>query len=787
VFSELGNFFLAMGLGFVGVQIMASLFTMQSIGFYIRALFHSSFDFAVSQLRSGRTEERVPYPFVLSVGPAGAEVERMNGEIGTLHYTRNTRYMALGRAGAFLQGGFIALAFLTLVVAFWMCDFSLRLVSLHDHTQLPWYYRMAASWGNHEGSLLLFILILSSISVALAVFLKEPLFRARTLTVQGFLTILFLLFLMLTSNPFTSLPVSLGEGQSLNPLLQDRGLLMHPPLLYVGYVGFSAPFSLAVAALWGGEDAEKWAALTRPWVLFAWSALTFGITLGSWWAYYELGWGGWWFWDPVENASFMPWLAGTALLHTLRTGQLYRWSLFLSLLTFGLSLLGTFLVRSGAITSIHSFAQDPERGMYVLGIFGLVMGFALCLWLWKAPRLHSQSLVPFSRQGALALNSLLCVIGLGTVFLGTFYPLWSEFFWGKSVAIGAPYFERTFIPLMLPLLILLPIGCVLRDGDEPLLSSLSLPLTAVLGVLVLILYIFYPLSLWAFVGILASVWVLGGTGVAYCQGRLSLGPTLAHIGVGLSLLGVSVGGGLRTDATAILGVGESLTIGSNLLTLNTMTQGREPTYLYERASLSYDGDILTPEKRLYQPRNVVLSKTAIHTNGWRDLYVMLGVYQGDDRWLVRASLIPLAPWIWIGGLLMVVGGLAALGSCALNYLMAPFRRVLLLTLFFSSPLLADNALEQRAITFYQEVRCPVCLGQSIADSETDEAQALKTFILDALKNGESEDIIREKLRISFGDDILLRPPFKNHTLFLWLMPFVVFVGAFGLVWRKIFF
>lgn len=728
--SECGNFFLAMGLGFVIIQSISSAWGV---------------------------------------------------------YKNNPQYLTLGRAAALIQGGFIVTAFLTLIFAFLLCDFSLLLVSLHDHTQLPWYYRMAASWGNHEGSLLLFVLILSGIGVAQAIFLKDPLFRARVLTSQGFLILLFLMFLWLTSNPFTPLPFSLSEGKSLNPLLQDRGLLVHPPFLYLGYVGFSAPFSMAIAALWGREDGQEWARLTRPWVLFSWSALTAGITLGSWWAYYELGWGGWWFWDPVENASFMPWLAGTALLHTLLTGQLYRWSLFLSLLTFGFSLSGTFLVRSGLITSIHSFAQDPERGLYILSLLGLIMGTALLLWAWKAPRLQAKPLILFSRQGALLVNSLLFCMGLLIVFLGTFYPLWSDFFWGKTVAIGAPYFERTFIPLMVPLLILLPLGCLCKEKGESFLSLFITPLTATLGMAVLILYYLYPLSLLAFTGFIAAVWIIGGTGVAYGKGRLSLGPSLAHIGVGLSLLGVSGGGGLRTDEMGILGLGESLTIGGTTLILNEIQQGKGDTYLYERAVLSYGTHMMSPEKRLYQPQNTLLSKTAIYTNGFKDLYVILGPYQGNNRWLIRGSSIPLAPWIWIGGAFMVLGGMISfLKRRVASHTLAYLRPVLFLLILLPTLAFAATPLEKRATALYQEVRCPVCLGQSIADSETDESQAIKKFILGKLKQGESEDTIRETLRLRFGDEILLRPPFEGHTLFLWLAPFgLFFLLILGVGWRVI--
>lgn len=738
--SEMGNFFLAMAVGFASVQIMASFWGV----------------FPRSSLRSSR----------------GAEA---------IH--NNNNYITLGRISAFLQGGFVSAAFLTLITAFLVCDFSLTTVAFHDHTQLPWYYRMAATWGNHEGSLLLFVLILSGIGVALATFLKDPPFRARTLIVQGLLTLLFLLFLILTSNPFTALPFTLSEGNSLNPLLQDRGLLIHPPFLYLGYVGFSAPFSIAIAALWGEENVQTWSTIVRPWVYFAWGALTAGIALGSWWAYYELGWGGWWFWDPVENASLMPWLAGTALLHTLRTESLYRWSLFLSLLTFGLSLLGTFLVRSGLITSVHSFAQDPERGFFILCLLGGITGFAFFMWVWKAPRLQSPPLSFFSRQGVLLLNSLLLFVGLATVFLGTLFPLWSDWIWNEKIAIGAPYFERTFIPLMIPFLVLIPLGSVFRERGESLFPLLITPLTAALGAATFLLFVLYPTSLWAFTGIVVAIWVLGGTVGAFTKKRLALGPTLAHLGVGIALLGVSVGGGFRSDETHVLGVKGNFEVGGVKLTLQNVQQGKESTYLYEKAMFTTPGGVLTPEKRLYQPQNSLLSETGILTNGLRDLYVILGPYQGDHRWLIRASSIPLAPWIWSGGFLMVLGALFSyLGS--LRHCEAPreqkqskIKHHLLFLFFLSLPIAswANVSRETKAQALYKEVRCPECAGQSIAESESPESRALRGFIDEQLKEGKSDETIRDELRTLFGDDILFHPPFQANTLFLWLAPFGLFL------------
>ncbi len=786
--SEFGNFFLIMALGFACVQVLASFWgAVSKNSGLLRSKTH----------RNDGWGETSPDRLCEGDSPKQSSL---------------SPYLTLGRVAALLQGGFMSAAFLTLIIAFVSCDFSIATVAFHDHTQLPWYYRMAATWGNHEGSLLFFVLILSGMSIALTTLLQDPLLKARALSIQGLLTLLFLLFLILTSNPFTVLPFTLPEGNSLNPLLQDRGLLIHPPLLYLGYVGFSAPFSLTIAALWGEENVQTWDTIVRPWVLFAWGTLTAGIALGSWWAYYELGWGGWWFWDPVENASFMPWLAGTALLHTLRTETLYQWSLFLSLLTFGLSLLGTFLVRSGLITSVHSFAQDPTRGFFILCLLGGIMGFAFFIWIWKAPRLQSPPLQLFSRQGALFLNSLLLTVGLATVLLGTLYPLWSDWIWNEKIAIGAPYFERTLIPLMVPLLVLIPVGSVFRKKEESLFQLLITPLIATLGAAVLLLFVLSPTSLWAFTGIVVATWVLGGTMVSFTKKRLALGPTLAHFGVGVALLGVSVGGGFRSDETRILGIKENLEVGGIKITLQQVQQGKGPTYLYEKAVLTTPGGVVTPEKRLYQPQNSLMSETAILTNGLKDIYVILGPYQGDNRWLIRASSIPLAPWIWSGGFLMVLGAFFSfIGSIRFSGLLRrctprndgggvvivtpvksggkqssikPKHLLFLIFLFLPTASWAEEPLESRAHALYKEVRCPECAGQSIAESESPESIALRGFIVEQLKDGRSDEVIRDELRTLFGEDILFRPPFEAKTLFLWLAPFgLFFLIIFLFLWK----
>lgn len=743
---------------------------------------------------------------VMALGFAGVQVfASLRGVIGRvllpLPMTR------LGSATAYLQNTFVLAAFITLITAFLLCDFSILTVALHDHSHLPWYFRFAATWGNHEGSLLLFVLILSSMSSGLALTLKDPQLRARSLVIQGMLTIGFLLLLMVKSNPFDLLPFPLTEGESLNPILQDQSLVMHPPLLYLGYVGFSVPYSLAIAVLWGRDSQETWEAVVRPWTLLAWAALTGGITLGSWWAYYELGWGGWWFWDPVENASLMPWLAGTALVHTLRSGSLFRWSLFLSILTFSLSLLGTFLVRSGLITSVHSFAQSPDRGLFILSLLGFIAGFGLMMWVWKAPRLKGVPLNLMTRQGMLLLNSLFLCMGLITVVLGTFYPLWSEWVHGQTLSVGTPYFERTFIPLMIPVLILIPIGSLLRREPESLFSLFSTPLTAAFASLVLLLFTYSTVSISALTGIIVAVWVLVGTLQAAYQKRLFLGPTFAHLGVAISLLGVSVAGGFKTEESHILGLEEKMTVGGVELTLTDVQLGEAPTYLFEKATLLHKGGTLTPEKRVYKPQNSLLSETAITTNGLRDLYVILGPYQGDQKWVVKGSYLPLAPWIWIGGGFMVLGGIASLcklviarrakpnaaifnrGFIIIQRLLPPaFARgrndiLLVLILVFPLSLHADT---QQAKDLQGEVRCPVCLGQAITDSDTEESEALRAYIVEQLNQGKSEEEVRAKLRETFGDEILFRPPFEERTFFLWLAPFfLLFMALAWIMWRVV--
>ncbi|MES1150944.1 MAG: heme lyase CcmF/NrfE family subunit, partial [Dongia sp.] len=385
-------------------------------------------------------------------------------------------WMAFARTAALAQLGFVGLAFLALVVCFMRSDFSVQLVYEHSHSQQPMIYKFAATWGNHEGSLLLWVLILAFFGAMVAFFGENlpPRLKARALSVQGMIGFAFLAFMLFTSNPFLRLSPAPLEGQELNPLLQDPGLAMHPPMLYLGYVGFSMTFSFAVAALIEGRVDAAWARWVRPWTLLAWTTLTAGIVLGSHWAYYELGWGGWWSWDPVENASFMPWLVGTALLHCQtvveKRDALKVWTILLAIVAFGFSLIGTFLVRSGIINSVHTFAQDPARGLFILGIFVVALGGSFGLFAWRAPQLNAGGLfAPISREGALVLNNLLLAVGTGTVFAGTIIPMVISILGLAPISVGAPYYAWTFVPLMMPMVLLMAIGPLLgwNRGDLP--------------------------------------------------------------------------------------------------------------------------------------------------------------------------------------------------------------------------------------------------------------------------------------------------------------------------------
>ncbi len=597
--------------------------------------------------------------------------------------------MALGRAAALLQAGFVATAFVCLAASYVACDFSVALVAQHSNTAQPLPYRIAATWGSHEGSMLLWVLILSVYGGAVARFggtLRESL-QARVLGVQGLIGAMFLGFILFTSNPFLRLtPVPL-EGTELNPLLQDPGLVSHPPLLYLGYVGFSVAFAFAVAALIEGRVDAAWARWVRPWVLAAWIPLTAGITLGSLWAYYELGWGGWWFWDPVENASLMPWLLGTALLHSAlvleRRGALVSWTILLAILTFSLSLIGTFLVRSGILTSVHSFAVDPERGVYILGIIAATTGAALALYAWRAPALKTGALfAPVSREGGVTLNNLVLVVLAATVFFGTFSPVFIEILRGDKISVGPPYYARTFAPLAVPLLLLVVLGPMAnwkRDRLDAIFRRVRIPAAIAGAVLLIALIAGGWRTLVAVAGLGLAAWLVAGAAAIparrWWAGRANLGrsirttPTavfglaLAHAGLGLLTLGVTGVTAWHQDTVLNMQPGQSVAFAGRTVALQSVEMVQGPNYQARQARFEVKGAggtySLIGARRAYATSQT--TEAAIHVTPLGNLYISVGD-EADGGVVVRMWSHPLIMWIWCGGFLMAFGGLVSLSD-----------------------------------------------------------------------------------------------------------------------------
>ncbi|MCQ4275385.1 heme lyase CcmF/NrfE family subunit [Stutzerimonas degradans] len=599
------------------------------------------------------------------------------------------QWMSLAQPAAWGQFAFLAFAFACLTYAFMVDDFSVSYVAQNSNSALPWYYKFSAVWGAHEGSLLLWAFILSAWTFAVSVFSRQlpEEMLARVLGVMGLISIGFLLFLIVTSNPFDRLlPQSPMDGRDLNPLLQDFGLVVHPPMLYMGYVGFSVAFAFAIAALLGGRLDAAWARWSRPWTLVAWAFLGIGIALGSWWAYYELGWGGWWFWDPVENASFMPWLVGTALIHSLavteKRGVFKSWTVLLAIAAFSLSLLGTFLVRSGVLTSVHAFATDPERGVFILVFLLVVVGGSLTLFALRAPVVKSQvGFGLWSRETLLLINNLLLVVATAMILLGTLYPLLLDALSGAKLSVGPPYFNAMFVPLMAALLLALAVGILVRWKDTPLrwLLGMLTPVliaSAVLGGLGALAFGDFHWAVLA-VSFLAAWVVLASVRdlldktrhKGLLNGVRSLAPSywgmhLAHIGLVMCALGVVLTSQQSAERDLRLAPGESLELGGYQFVFEGAQHHEGPNYTSDRATIRVlDGDreitVLHPEKRLYTVQQMPMTEAGIDAGFTRDLYVALGEPLGDGAWAVRVHIKPFVRWIWLGGLMMAFGGMLA--------------------------------------------------------------------------------------------------------------------------------
>ncbi len=608
--------------------------------------------------------------------------------------TGRQAWMAMARPAAVTQFGLLAISFGCLTQLYITSDFSVLNVVMNSHTDKPLLYKVAGVWGNHEGSLLLWVLILSLFGSAVAVFGANlpPGLRARALSVQAMIAVGFYLFMLLTSNPFERVfPVPIN-GRDLNPLLQDPGLAIHPPMLYLGYVGFSMAFSFAIAALIEGRVDAAWARWVRPWTLAAWCFLTGGIGLGSWWAYYELGWGGWWFWDPVENASFMPWLAGTALLHSStvveKRDTLKGWTILLAIIAFSMSLLGTFLVRSGVLTSVHAFATDPARGVFILGLLIVVIGGSLALFAWRGPALVSTGLFkPVSREGALLFNNLVLSTAAAAVLLGTLYPLLLDAIGGGKVSVGPPFFNTVFIPLMIPMIIAMAIGPILSWKRADLMAAINKLWLAFLATLVAMAAAWVLRSegpLLGIVGIGLAAW-LGVATLIELTGRIRMfsapfgeslrrlrgmpraawGMTLGHLGLAIAIAGMTGAGAWKVESIQSMKPGESVNVAGYDFTFVGVKSGQGPNYSIVEASfrITQGGKpvvALNAEKRVYNVSKRPTSEAGIHTMFTGDLYAVIGDKDDSGGYVTRLYFNPLVVWMWAGVLMMMFGGTLSL-------------------------------------------------------------------------------------------------------------------------------
>ncbi len=618
----------------------------------------------------------------------------IQGALPIIGASRNDSVL-MGTARTLAVGQFliVLVAFCCLLQAFVANDFSVMYVAQNSNSQLPIQYRISAIWGGHEGSLLLWTFILTMWTVAVAAFSRHlpQEMVARVIGVMGLVSTGFLLFMLLTSNPFDRLFPAAMDGRDLNPLLQDPGLVIHPPMLYMGYVGFSVAFAFALSALLGGKLDSTWARWSRPWTTVAWVFMTLGIALGSWWAYYELGWGGWWFWDPVENASFMPWLVGTALMHSLavteKRGAFKSWTVLLAIAAFSLSLLGTFLVRSGVLSSVHAFATDPKRGVFILSFLVVVIGSSLLLFAWRAPKIGLGGKFDLiSRESMLLSNNVLLSVASASVLLGTLYPLFMDALGMGKLSVGPPYFHTVFVPLMIPMIMMMGLGPVARWKQASLPDiwqrvRWALAASAVIALLLpLVMGKWTPLTA---LGVLLAAWVIitslldlrkriAGDGDLWRRLRIPsrsyYGMLLAHLGIGIFIVGVTMVKGYETERDVRMDVGDTLEAGGYVFRFDGVSDQFGPNYMAAQGRVTVRKNdkvitVLKPEKRRYNTSGMPMTEAAIRTGILRDLYVSLGEPIPDSNaWAVRVYIKPFVDWIWFGCFMMALGGVIAISD-----------------------------------------------------------------------------------------------------------------------------
>jgi cytochrome c-type biogenesis protein CcmF len=593
-------------------------------------------------------------------------------------------WLVLARPAAQVVFLLLGLSFVILAWSFYANDFSVLYVAEHSNAQLPVIYRFGAVWGGHEGSLLLWIFLLSTWTILVAQLSRalDEFMVARVIGVLGLVTSGLLLFVITTSNPFMRLLPAAQDGRSLNPLLQDPGLVFHPPMLYMGYVGFSVAFAFAIASLLSGRLDAAWARWSRPWTTAAWVFLTLGIALGSWWAYYELGWGGWWFWDPVENASFIPWLVGTALLHSLavteKRGSFKSWTVLLAITAFSLSLLGTFLVRSGVLTSVHAFATDPRRGIFILILLALVVGSSLTLYAWRAPKSSAGGkFSASSRETFILLGNVFLVVSAASVLLGTLYPLLVDALHLGKISVGPPYFNSVFVPIMIPLLVLMGIGPWANWKKTDLLVILKRLWIA--GLIAVLAGIAIPMIMGEFtwlagLGFLLAFWILASGCMQIIRQaqvgkptRSFLGMQVAHLGIAVFVIGITMVGAYQEEKDVRMSAGQTVSVGGYAIEMQAVKAAMGPNYQAVRGVflVTKNGKVETtlyPEKRSYFSSTMPMTEAAIDAGLTRDIYVSLGEELGDQSWAVRVYYKPFVDWIWGGCLLMALGGVLAMSD-----------------------------------------------------------------------------------------------------------------------------
>jgi cytochrome c-type biogenesis protein CcmF len=747
--------------------------------------------------------------------------------------SNNVALMAIAPVTALMSAVLVSSAFAALMYAYVTSDFSVQNVVQNSHSLQPLIYKITSVWGNHEGSMLLWVLILVVFGAMVALSNKSlpTHLRANALAVQGMITSAFLAFLLFTSNPFTRVITPPFEGKDLNPILQDLGLAIHPPLLYLGYVGFSMAFSFAMAALIEGRIDAVWARAVRPWVLLAWAFLTLGIAMGSYWAYYELGWGGWWFWDPVENASLIPWLTGTALIHSVvvmeKRDALKVWTILLAILTFSCALLGTFLVRSGVLTSVHAFAVDPERGVFILAILCLFIGGSLALFAWRAPTLKQGGLfAPLSREGALIVNNVLLTVSAATVLIGTLYPLALEAVTGEKISVGPPFFNAAVIPLMVPLFFVLPFGQQLAWKRANVLGTLERLMAAlgiaIIGTLLLAAFLnggpvfaILGLGLGLFVVVGSVVEITsrafsseGGISVAFKKAfglpRSAWGSAMAHMGVGLFIIGVA-SSAWHTETIASLKLNQSAKVGAYDAVLISVTPRAVANYREDVAQFrllkgGVEHFTMESAKRVYIAGNRPTTEAGIKTVGLlSQVYISVGEPQKDGGLSVRLYWKPYVLLVWLGCVVMALGGAWALTDRRFRLGVPKNKRklivpqaatiaiimsvILISTMGTSSPayavqpdeILIDASLEKRARKISEELRL-VCQNQSIDDSNAPLARDLRVLVRERLQAGDQDQAVLDYIVARYGNYVLLNPPLKPQTLLLWYTP-ILLLGA----------